>query len=154
MSKSILKRFLPVLLLSFLTFTAIGQEIKIKGEINKDWQYLETQEGVSFHVRKVECNVIEGKKPLIYTFLKLTNETNQDKIIHFNYGLQFKEGCSGCDNDSEFTVDLILPAMSQVEGDCEFKNHFLSRLIVNPNLGGGWAFEYIILTDLNIELFQ
>lgn len=151
MSKPILKRILPVLLLSFLSFSSFSQEIKSTGEINKEWQHLETREGVTFQVRKDECIVIEGKKPLIYSFLKLTNETNEDKIIHFNFGLQFKEGCSGCDDGDEYTVDLILPAMSQMEGDCDFKNQLLSRLIVNPNLKGGWAFENVILTNLTIE---
>lgn len=151
MSKPILKSFLRIFILSLISFSAFGQDLKSKDAIKSDWQLLDTKEGVSFQVRQDECNIIEGKKPLIYTFLKLSNETNVDKVIHFNFGLQFKEGCSGCADGDENTVDILLPAMSQIEGDCDFKNQLLTRLIVNPNLQGGWAFENIILTNLSIE---
>lgn len=151
MEKPSYKRFFLASFLSFVTLTSFTQDIKSSGNIGVEWQKLETKEGITFQVRKESCAVIEGQKPLIYTFLKLTNETNVDKMVHFNFGLQFQEGCSGCSTGSEFTVDILVPAMSQVESDCSFKNHTLSRLVINPNLSGGWKFENILLSDLNIE---
>lgn len=151
MSKPSFKRLLPAILFSFISLASFSQDIKSKETIGVEWQNLETKEGINFQVRKDEYSVIEGQKPLIYTFLKLTNETTEDKMVHFNFGLQFKEGCSGCENGYEYTVDIVIPAMTQIEGDCDFKNQLLTRLIVNPNLQGGWAFENIILTNLTIE---
>ena len=116
-----------------------------------DWQITEEKEGVIFSTRRGNCEVIPGKKPLYYSFLRIENTGNESKTLVFNYGLAFEEGCSGCDDYSESHVEITLAPKEIVGGNCAFSNHLLTRLIVNPNLSGGWKFKSEILTNLQIN---
>jgi hypothetical protein len=95
--------------------------------------------------------MVGNNKPLYYSFLKIENTTNEKVFLVFNYGLQFEEGCSGCDDYSEYHVEIAIEPNQTLEGDCTFSNGQLTRLIVNPNLSGGWKFKEEKITNINVQ---
>lgn len=130
---------------------SLGQTAPTQIQSADTWQKLTETSGVIFYYQRQDCAVIEGQKPLHYSFLKIVNTTVETKKIEFNFGLQYKEGCSGCESYTENFIELTLPANTEVIGDCSFEKTFLSRLITNPNLSGGWVFEKEIITNLSVE---
>jgi hypothetical protein len=116
-----------------------------------EWQLTMQEEGVLFSTKRMNCETIPGKKPLYYSFLRIQNTSTESKKIAFNFGLAFDEGCSGCDDHSETHVEMTLSPGETVEGNCSFDNHLLTRLIVNPNLAGGWKFKSELITYLTIN---
>lgn len=119
--------------------------------LSDDWQLLQKKEGLNFSVKRETCEVFAGAKPLVYTFMKIENNTSQKKQVVFNFGLEFKEGCSGCELGREFTVSMEIPANTTLEGDCSFVRAELTRLIYNPNLAGGWEFIAPTIKNLSID---
>lgn len=124
---------LLIFCLSLLTSTAFGQ--------SNEWKLLHEEQGVRFYGMDTYCQ--NGSEPVAhhYAHLKIENTTSQDLKLNFGFALQFTEGCSGCDQDSEYLVRLDLPANSSTEGTCEEPNGKLTRIIRNMNLVGGWKFQ-------------
>jgi len=118
---------------------------------NNDWNEITRQNGVVFYVKRAYCDVIKGQKPLYYSFMKIVNTTGENYQLSFNFGLQYEEGCSGCEDFTEHHVTMILTPNQIIEGECDFKNVGLTRLIVNPNLSGGWKFQQEVITNLDIK---
>lgn len=116
-----------------------------------EWRTIKEEAGILFSAQRQECATIEGQKPLHYTFLKIENTTSQAKSLIFSFGLQYVEGCSGCDEFEENLVEISIPANSILVGDCSFELVKLSRLIYNPNLSGGWKFEREVITNLSVK---
>jgi len=139
------------LLLALLTFGGMlwGQSETLYPDT--EWQQTLEQEGVVFSAKRINCESIPGKKPLYYSFLRIQNNSTETKSLAFNFGLAFEEGCSGCDDHSESHVQITLAPGETVEGNCNFSNHLLTRLIVNPNLAGGWKFKSELITYLTIN---
>lgn len=131
--------------------TSFGQVATTKVKSDETWQKLTENSGVIFYYQRQDCAVIEGQKPLKYTFLKIENTTSQAKNLIFNFGLQYAEGCSGCDEFEENLVEMTIPANTILVGDCSFELVKLSRLIYNPNLLGGWKFEKEVITNLSVK---
>jgi hypothetical protein len=144
----IYKTIAVIVFLQAAVFT-FGQQVSSFPET--DWQITENKDGVIFSTRRGNCDVFPGKKPLYYSFLKIENTGSEPKQLVFNFGLAFEEACSGCDDYSESHVEITLGPNETVEGNCMFSNHLLTRLIVNPNLAGGWKFKSEILTNLKIN---
>lgn len=140
------------LLFTFIaSFQSFSQATIGNTTLSTEWALLQTSEEVSFFVKKEECKIEGSAKPLVYTFMKVVNNSSATKKIQFNFGLQYFEGCSGCGENSEFRVAFELPANSTFEGDCNFGDNNLTRMIYNPNLSGGWKFETPIITNLSID---
>jgi hypothetical protein len=142
-SKSVL--FIFALLISLQSFS--------QGRLNtsQDWSLLKEQNGVKIFSRLSECDMIEGQKKLVYSFLKIENTTNQALSISFDHVLAFKEGCDGCVPNPECAVVLSIPGNSSLEADCNINGHILSRIVANPNLLGGWSFEKTLIKNLQIK---
>ena len=136
-----------IVLLSSFSFSQNTEKFKLTSE----WQLLENSSDVNFYVKRTECAVAGFKLPLIYTFLKIENLSNQPKSLLFNFGLQYTEGCNGCEAGKEHAAYINIPANTTLEGDCNFKETQLTQLIKNPNLSGGWNFERPVITNLIIE---
>lgn len=119
--------------------------------LSDKWEVLFEKDGLTFYVRNQECTVFEGQKPLIYSFLRIENTNSESKKVDFNFGLQFQEGCSGCDPYSEYSSSIEINANSILEGNCLFEENKLIRLINNPNLSGGWKYEKTIITNVTIQ---
>ncbi len=122
-----------------------------KLKTSEDWSLLKEQNGVKIYSRLSECDMIEGKKKLVYSFLKIENTTNQALSVSFDHVLAFKEGCDGCIPNPECTALVNVPANSSLEADCNINGHVLSRIVANPNLLGGWSFEKTIIKNLQIK---
>ena len=131
-----------------LSFVSLGQT---KNTPSTDWVQYTEQEGILFYLKRDNCEMVGSTKPLYYSFLKIENTTNEKVYISFNYGLQYEEGCSGCDDYSEHHVEMSIEPNQTLEGDCTFSNGKLTRLIVNPNLSGGWKFKEEKITNINIQ---
>ncbi len=115
------------------------------------WTLLKEIQGVKFFNRLSECSTIEGQKPLVFSFLKIENTTNETKSLNFDFALAFKEGCDGCIPNPECAVSISIPANSSKEAVCDVNSQPLSRLVANPNLLGGWSFEKTIIKNLQIK---
>lgn len=122
-----------------------------KLKTSDDWSLLKEQNGVKFYSRLSECDMIEGQKKLVYSFLKIENTTNQALSISFDHVLAFKEGCDGCVPNPECAVAVNIPANAVLEADCNINGHVLSRIVANPNLLGGWYFEKTLIKNLQIK---
>lgn len=134
-----------MMLLSMLSFGQINQTP------NTDWSQIINKEGVIFSTKRNSCEMVGNSKQLYYSFLKIENTTSEKVFVAFNYGLQFEEGCSGCDDYSEHHVEIAIEPNQTLEGDCTFTNGQLTRLIVNPNLSGGWKFKEEKITNINVQ---
>jgi hypothetical protein len=141
------KHLLTIFFFVILSASLYGQNTNQSVE----WNKIEERSGVIFSVHREECSIAEGQKPLHYTFLKIENTTSESKNLRFNFGLQYAEGCSGCDEFEENLVLMTIPANTTLIGDCSFENVKLSRLIYNPNLAGGWKFEKEVITNLTVK---
>jgi hypothetical protein len=150
MTKSInLKKVFFAFSLLLTTFS-FAQNVE-KFNLTSDWQLLQKSGEVNFYVKRMECAIDGFKLPLIYTFMKIENISNESKSILFNFGLQYTEGCNGCEAGKEHAAFINIPANSTLEGDCTFKENQLTQLIKNPNLSGGWNFERPVITNLIVE---
>ena len=99
-------------------------------------------------VRSGRCKNILGP---IYAFLKIENTNDAEKMLHFNFGLQYTETCSGCDENSEFAQRVLIPANSSVEGSCS-KPNYLGRIVRNLNNPvAGWHFENVTINYLTVD---
>lgn len=150
MTKSIFIKnifFAVILLLTSYTF---GQNSE-KFNLTSEWQLLHSSGEVNFYVKSSECAITGFKLPLNYSFLKIENLSSEPKSLLFNFGLQYAEGCNGCEAGKEHAAYINIPAKSSIEGDCTFKENQLTQLIHNPNHTGGWKFERPIITNLIVE---
>lgn len=139
--------FIFSLLLSFGTF---AQESEINQDQKQNWFLLIDNNGVKIYSRTVECPY-EGMKPTIYAFLKIENTNATEKMVHFNFGLQYTETCSGCDENSEFAQRILIPANSAVTGNCS-KPNYLGRIVRNLNNPvAGWNFENVTINYLTVD---
>ena len=116
-----------------------------------NWELLLEDNGVTMYGKKAECQMEGSDLPGVYAFLKVTNDNPTARNINFSFGLQFEEGCSGCNDGSEFTYLVNVPANSSVEGDCGLQTEGLSRIIDNPNLAGGWNYQSIKIFNVLID---
>jgi hypothetical protein len=143
-----IKKMLAVGLFITTAFSASAQSLK---EPNTDWVELTRNEGVIFWVKKQECLIVETQKPLQYAFMRIENTSSSTKQLSFNFGIEYTDVCSGCDDFSEAHVDLTLAANTTIEGDCTFQNHLLTRLIYNPNHKHGRTFVKEVITNLTVK---
>ena len=118
---------------------------------NTDWSELTRKDGVIFWVKHQECSIVETQKPLQYAMMRVENTTNEKKQLSFNFGIQYTDVCSGCDDFSENHVDISIEPNSTVEGDCTFEKHLLTRLIYNPNHNHGRTFVKEVITNLTVK---
>ncbi|MEY4522283.1 MAG: hypothetical protein RIT10_1468 [Bacteroidota bacterium] len=142
-----IKNVLFVLSLIISVHTFAQQKLKT----SENWNLIKEQNGVNFYSRLSECDMIEGQKKLVYSFLKIENTTNQALSISFDHVLAFKEGCDGCVPNPECAVAVNIPANAALEADCNINGHVLSRIVANPNLLGGWSFEKTLIKNLQIK---
>ena len=145
----ILKNVLFVFSLLFSIFSFSQEQLKLKTSDN--WTLIKEIKGVNFYNRLSECSTIEGQKPLVFSFLKIENTTNDLVSLNFDFALAFKEGCDGCIPNPECAVSISIPANSSKEAICDINYQPLSRLVANPNLLGGWSFEKTIIKNLQIK---
>lgn len=139
--------FIFSLLLSFGTF---AQESEINQDQKQNWSLLIDNNGVKIYSRTIECPY-EGMKPTIYAFLKIENTNATEKTVHFNFGLQYTETCSGCDENSEFAQRILIPANNTVTGNCS-KPNYLGRIVRNLNNPvAGWNFENVTINYLTVD---
>ena len=138
-------------ILSFLlSFGAFAQETEINHDRKPAWSLLVENDGVKIYSQTVECP-FEGMKPTIYAFLKIENTNDAETMLHFNFGLQYTETCSGCDENSEFAQRVLIPANSSVEGSCS-KPNYLGRIVRNLNNPvAGWHFENVIINYITVD---
>jgi hypothetical protein len=137
--------FYSIMLMSTVSF---GQTTDMP---NTDWKQNTEMDGFVFWTKRIHCEMVGNSKPLYYSVMKIENTTNEQLFVNFNYGLQYQEGCSGCEDFSEHHVELTIAPNSTLEGDCTFENGKLTRLIVNPNLSGGWKFQDEKITNITIQ---
>jgi hypothetical protein len=132
----------------FLSTVSFGQTTYTP---NTDWTQIAEMDGLVFSTKRINCEMVGNSKPLYYSVMKIENNTSEKLYINFNYGLQYEEGCSGCEDFSEHHVEFSIEPNSTIEGDCTFENGTLTRLIVNPNLSGGWKFKDEKITNITIQ---
>ncbi len=118
---------------------------------NAEWQLIHEESGVNFFGKEVYCSNPAEAQPSYFAFLKIENTTNESVVLNYSLGLEFVEGCSGCDDNSEFTVRIEVPAQTTVEADCSFSKPALSRIIRNLNLPGGWEYQSMKIANLIID---
>jgi hypothetical protein len=118
---------------------------------NTEWSLVEKQNGLVFYTKRINCEMVGNSKPLYFSVMKIENTSAEKLYVNFNYGLQYEEGCSGCEDFSEHHVEFSIEPNSTIEGNCTFENGKLTRLIVNPNLSGGWKFQEEKITNITIQ---
>lgn len=117
-----------------------------------DWTLLHEKDGIQIYSREESCSISDQyQKPCDYAFLKIVNTTPTEKFVYYNFGLLYTEECNGCQDDTEFSYGVSVPANDSLEGDCSFGRKELSRIIRNPNLEGGWNFEQVNITNPQID---
>lgn len=149
LTRIIMKKFLgylPILLIVILnSATSWGQAT------SEEWRLIHEENGVKFFGKEIYCSNFSEEKPSYYAFLKIENSNAQSVHLNYSLGLQFTEGCSGCNDNSEFTAVIDIPAGSTVEADCSFSQPALSRIIRNLNLVGGWEYHSMRIVNLIID---
>jgi hypothetical protein len=140
---------LAYLLTAIVSTNSLGQSYGIQND--SSWSVIMEKDGVKFSVQRVYCETIPGKLPLFYSMLKIENLQDTPKNLSFNFGLAYKEGCSGCSDASEHHIDMMIGKKETIQGDCAFEKHQLTRLIVNPNLPKGWEFIGEQISNLSVH---
>lgn len=136
-----------LMMIALISFSAYGQS-----NGNNEWQLVKSQNGVNFYGMTIECETgVQGEKPSLYAVLKIENTSASAKKVYYSFGLEFTEGCSGCDQDSEFSHVLELNANQTIEGSCANDDAHVYRIIKNYNLPGGWEFQSFAITNLIID---
>ena len=143
-----IKKIFAAVVVFSAVFAASAQSLE---NPNTDWEEITRKDGVIFWIKKNECTIVESQKPLQYSFLRIENTTGSSKQLGFNFGIEYTDACSGCDDFSEAHVDLAIAPNAIVEGDCTFENHLLTRLIYNPNHKHGRTFIKEVITNLTIK---
>ena len=118
---------------------------------NSEWTLIHEVDGISFYGKEQLCSNPTEKLPTNYAFIKIVNANDRNVNLNYAIGLQFEEGCSGCDFDSEFSTLISVPASSSIEGNCSLENPALQRIIRNNNLPGGWEFQSMKIVNLLID---
>jgi hypothetical protein len=142
------KKLFSVLVALATIFSASAQSLE---QPNTDWVELTRKDGVIFWIKRQECSIVETQKPLQYAFMRIENTNAENKQLSFNFGIQYTDVCSGCDDFSENHVDLSISGNRTIEGDCSFENHLLTRLIYNPNHQHGRTFVKEVITNLTVK---
>lgn len=143
------KKLLPVLFFVFACATLA--QAQTDNQSNTDWNLLMEKDGVQFYGREEYCLNEGDAKACHYAFIKMVNTTEVEKKVIYHIGLQYEEGCSGCDDDSEFSAQVVVPAQGEIAADCSFSNSGLWRIIRNPNLVGGWTFQSMRIVNPQID---
>jgi hypothetical protein len=106
------------------------------------WTLLHEEQGIQFYGIETYCKgEDDGLKPSFFSHLRIVNANAREVKLIFGYAMEFEEGCSGCDQDSEFMVSVSVPANSTIEGSCGDQTGPLTRIIRNANLPGGWTYR-------------
>ena len=96
-------------------------------------------------------NLNKNGKPVIFSMLKIVNNTSDKKSITYNYIHQYDQGCDGCDENPERVFTIELEGNTQIEEDCSISNAGLSLTIHNPNVTSTWKFESVAINILSIK---
>lgn len=134
----------------FVSANVFSQERMTKDELTEEWQLIQEQEDIKVYVQSKECSFDYLAKPLSYVFVMVENNSTNAMKVQYNIALHFEEGCSGCEEESEYNTGIIIKANSSIEGTCDTKKKEVTRLILNPNLKGGWKFESVSIMHLKI----
>lgn len=144
-------KFLCFVALSLIISTGSLGVAQTEVSTNNEWTLLHLEDGISFYGKEQVCSNPTEKLPSNYAFIKIVNANDRDVKLNYTIGLQFEEGCSGCDDNSEFTTVVTVPASSTIEGSCTLTNPALYRIIRNNNLPGGWEFQSMKIVNLLID---
>lgn len=138
MKRKYLTQTLILFCLSLLTTNVLAQ--------SNNWNLLHEEKGVQIFGMDTYCSNDVETKPNHFAFLKIVNSNNENVKLNFGFALEFEEGCSGCDQDSEFFIAMDVPANSTLEGSCADQSGKLARMIRNANLPGGWSYQSMKIT--------
>ena len=134
----------------FASSSVFSQERMTEDQLSEEWQLIQEQDDVKFYVQEMDCSFDYLEKPLKYIFVRIENNSINDLRVQYNIALHFEEGCSGCEEESEFNSGVVIKANSSIEATCKTKEKELTHVIVNPNLKGGWSFESVSIMHVNI----
>ncbi len=106
---------------------------------NKNYQPLNSKDGIEFYYKFAECDIAETGSNLEEVILKVTNTTKNDLQISWDEERWYDETCYGCkenDKDNHFTVTL--KAGESKEGSCETRDAntglvIFSKYLNKPN---------------------
>lgn len=88
-------------------------------KITKEWSKVYEQDGIVFEVNEFTCPFGSDGNKATYVGMKLTNTTNEKKLVRYET-LRFKnEKCSNCNDLNEYLVSNTLNPSESVEADCE-----------------------------------
>lgn|SRR3989338_1100142 len=139
-------RYSTLILFAFL-FSSMSY-----GQVNsEEWKIIHEENGVKFFGKEIYCTNDSEEKPSFYAFLKIENTNSQEVRLIYTLAMEFEEGCSGCDLDSEFGTTITIPAQGTVEADCSLSQPSLYRIIRNLNLPGGWEYQSMKIVNLIID---
>ncbi len=122
-----------------------------RAELTPEWQLISQQDGVKIYVKEQHCDLNKNGKPVVFSMLRLVNETSDKKSITYNYIHQYDQGCEGCNENPERVFNFELESNSQIEEDCRISHAGLSLTIHNPNVTSTWKFESVSINILSIK---
>jgi len=136
---------------TLLLLTVLVSSLSFGQGSGEEWKMIHEENGVQFFGKEIYCTNQVEVKPSFYAFLKIENTTSQEVRLIYTLAMEFEEGCSGCDLDSEFGTTISIPAQSVVEADCSLSQPSLFRIIRNLNLPGGWEYQSMKIANLIID---
>jgi hypothetical protein len=136
--------------LLFVSAHSFGQTYN-KADLTSEWQLISQQNGVEIFIKEQPCDLNKNGKPVIFSMLKIVNNTSDKKSITYNYIHQYDQGCDGCDENPERVFTIELEGNTQIEEDCSISNAGLSLTIHNPNVTSTWKFESVAINILSLK---
>lgn len=134
----------------FISTQSYGQTYN-KAGLTSEWQLISQQNGVEIFVKEQLCDLNKNGKPVVFSMLRVVNNTTDKKSITYNYIHQYDQGCDGCNENPERIFTVELEGNSQIEEDCSISNAGLSLTIHNPNVTSTWKFESVSINILSIK---
>lgn len=153
-----MRRFIPLIFISLLSFSSIAQEepiSKIEWSV-EDWTSLRTESNVLIEYRFINCEAQIGyDKEMIQ--LRFTNSSTQQVNVNWHLYLYYNGICKTCDFPQEYTYTLSLMPGQVLTGDCALESDHQLKIFskfTDANYKGGSILTDFELHNLKITTIQ
>ena len=102
-------------------------------------------------------NCIDAKKGIEkqYNFIEIINNNSSPVKVSFKKDIWYNNVCQSCNSNSEeYKVNLVIPANSSVNGDCDSENKSLRIFSKMLNLNKVRKLSKYELKNINVEIIK
>lgn len=134
------KLFIPLFFLLLALSTSFG--LNAQTESSNNFQLIESKDGIEVYSKIISCDTEGSAIPFDYLVFKVKNTTSQSLHVSLEFEIYFEEGCNGCENSRETSIEISLDSGESIEASCSNFEYRLAYLVLNPNFDGSWSYTH------------